>query len=60
MEILKRGTKPSEKQYEATCRNCATHVRFVAAEAVRKSDQRDGDYLAIECPVCNQSMYIAV
>jgi len=60
MEIIKRGIKPSEKQYEATCRNCDTQIRFFAAEAVRKSDQRDGDYLSIACPVCDRDIYLSV
>lgn len=50
--IIKRGIKPAERLYEVTCGECTTVFSFKQAEAQYKSDQRDGDYLTIQCPVC--------
>lgn len=52
MEILRRGTPPEEKKYECTCRNCTTFFKFMRKEAKYISDQRDGDCLVIDCPIC--------
>lgn len=54
MKIIKRGTIPSERRWEFTCRNCGTVFEIAQAEAKLVSDQRDGDYLAIDCPVCDK------
>jgi hypothetical protein len=56
MEILHRGIPPSERTHEATCITCQTKIRFKQGEAKYQSDQRDGDYLSIECPVCNRTI----
>lgn len=53
MEILHRGTAPSERVHEATCNSCKTKVRFTQGEAKYNSDQREGDYLSVSCPVCH-------
>jgi RNase P subunit RPR2 len=53
MEILHRGIAPSERTHEATCSTCKTKIRFVQHEAKYNSDQREGDYLSITCPVCS-------
>lgn len=52
MEIIVRGKLPEEDEYEATCYRCRTVFRFQRVEARYVSDQREGDYLSIACPVC--------
>jgi RNase P subunit RPR2 len=52
MEILKRGVSPHEKKYEVTCERCKSELRFLAYEGTVTRDQRDGDYITIQCPVC--------
>ena len=56
MEILHRGIAPSERTHEATCSTCQTKIRFQQHEAKYNSDQRDGDYLSIKCPVCGHNI----
>ena len=58
MEILHRGTPPSEREYRGSCTNCKTVIKFKANEAKRHSDQRDGDFLSIGCPICNGTIYV--
>jgi len=60
MEILFRGQLPELKVYEATCTHCETVISFVRSEALYRSDQRDGDYLIIKCPVCSNSIYKSI
>lgn len=54
MEIIKRGKHPDEQKYDGTCRNCKTEVRFKKSEAEYVSDQRDGDFLRVRCPLCSE------
>lgn len=54
MEILKRGTPPPERVYEAVCRVCETEFRFQRSEGKVEYDQRDGNFIQICCPVCGQ------
>lgn len=56
MEIIKRGKLPSERTYTTSCGVCKTEFRCSEADACgRYNDWRDGDYLTIKCPVCNNS-----
>jgi endogenous inhibitor of DNA gyrase (YacG/DUF329 family) len=57
MEIIKRGTLPSERQYSGTCSTCGTQVKFKEGEARFHSDQRDGDFITVDCPVCGKIIY---
>lgn len=52
MEIIKRGVDPKTKPLSGTCRNCMTEITFLPVEAEYVSDQRDGDFYKIKCPVC--------
>lgn len=54
MKIIKRGTDPKAEPLRATCNNCQTVFEFHPIEAKYSSDQRDGDFYSIACPVCNQ------
>lgn len=59
MEILHRGVPPEKKGkvYEATCRRCETVVRFEQGEGRVTCDQRNGNYVTVECPVCGSHIY---
>jgi hypothetical protein len=51
-EIITPGQLPSEKTYTVTCSNCRTMFKFKQGEArYNNGDQRDGDYLTINCPL---------
>lgn len=54
MKILEKGTPPKERKYVLTCYNCQTKFEFLEKEGKLVCDQRDGNYLSIDCPVCNQ------
>lgn len=51
MEIIKEGELPGSKTYTATCNSCKTVFRFRAGEAKYITDQRDGDYYSVTCPL---------
>lgn len=51
MKILQKGVLPSKQIYRATCRHCGTQIEFHFEEAEFISDQRDGDFLSIPCPL---------
>jgi endogenous inhibitor of DNA gyrase (YacG/DUF329 family) len=59
VEILKRGTPPSEARLTRDCQSCGTQFRFTRNEATFVPDQRDGDALKIECPVCGKQCFFA-
>lgn len=54
VQIIKRGTPPSEREYRICCYSCKTVFQFKQSEATLHPDQRDGDYVAIQCPVCGK------
>ena len=59
MNILKRGTPPEERQYQGTCGKCETEIHFLQMEGQVTFDQRDGDFITVVCPVCNESIHVA-
>lgn len=56
IEIIKRGKPPGEIGYEVTCHNCKSELRFKGSDAKYSNDQRDGNYLSIDCPVCHRKV----
>ena len=52
IEIIEIGQKPGDKQYEVQCRACRTKFTFSRSDAKYTSDQRDGDFVSIKCPLC--------
>jgi hypothetical protein len=60
VEILKKGKSPLELTYDHTCKICKTRFRFAYSEGQRMSDNRDGDYLTIDCPICKNICIEAV
>jgi len=58
MKVIKRGQKPEERIYRATCNNCKSVLEFTAGEAKYNSDQRDGDFSSVDCPVCGSNVTV--
>lgn len=56
INIIKRGTPPAEKIYEARCINCNTEFTFQEADARKTFDQRDGNFWQLGCPVCGHTV----
>lgn len=56
IEILTRGLPPMEEKYKASCNKCRTTISFLRRDANHQSDQRDGDYLWVRCPVCQATI----
>lgn len=59
VEIIERGTVPSDKEYDIRCKRCKTLFKFRRSEAEYVADQRDGDALVIECPLCSERVWRA-
>ena len=60
MQILKRGTLPSDLTYNATCHHCKTEIRFKQSEGKVTHDQREGSYVSVNCPVCGGQISVGV
>lgn len=62
MEIIKMGTLPHEKIYEATCQNCFCVFRFMRNEAENCFDMSNNLYLKIKCPTvgCYHKIYVSM
>jgi hypothetical protein len=60
MEILHRGTPPSEREFIGGCGNCNTRVKFTQSEGTVSYDQRDGDFISVECPVCQSTITVGI
>lgn len=52
MKILKMGERPEDKIHHGTCYRCHTEIEFSRSEGTITSDQREGDYVSVNCPVC--------
>jgi len=57
MKILKKGIIPRDKIYTVACKNCHTRFQFKQHEGKICYDNRDGDYVTIECPLCKEIIY---
>jgi hypothetical protein len=60
VKIIHRGTDPKDVTHRAVCNRCKTEIEFTQSEAIYHSDQRDGDFLSIACPVCMTQITKAV
>lgn len=56
VRIIKEGREPDTKPVVATCSRCSTVFEFFPPEAQYVSDQRDGDFYSIDCPVCKREV----
>ena len=52
MKIITPGRIPENIEIRATCNHCKTVFEFTPKEATIRSDQRDGDYYEVCCPMC--------
>lgn len=57
MKIIKRGEPPNIK-YNFTCRNCKTVAVAEKHEGRYVADQRDGDAIVFNCPVCAKECWV--
>lgn len=60
IEIVRRGKPKEEKEYQAGCRYCGTIIKFKRGDAKYQSDQREGDYLVVDCPICTRQITTSV
>lgn len=58
MKIIKRGMLPEDRYYQGLCNHCTTVVEFKFSEAEPIYDQRDGNSLKVDCPVCERPIYV--
>lgn len=60
MRIIKPGKPESERLFTGTCRNCGCQVEFKQHEGEVIRDQRDGDYIRLNCPTCMTFIAVAL
>jgi phage FluMu protein Com len=58
-KILRQGKLPEKELFEISCDNCKTLFQFERQEAKLVPDQRDGDFLEIDCPFCHKRQTVA-
>lgn len=58
MDVIKKGKLPEDNVYLGSCHHCGTVVKFMRSEGELVFDQRDGDYIEIECPLCHTSICV--
>lgn len=51
VNITKRGLVPSAVIHKASCNTCGTEFTFLTTDTKYHSDQRDGDYYSLTCPL---------
>lgn len=56
MKIIREGRDPKTIPMLASCNHCKTQVEFLPIEAKYVSNQREGDYYQVDCPVCNHQI----
>lgn len=59
IEVIRRGNLPENDQFDVKCNHCKSEIRFLRSDARLTSDQRDGDFLKVDCPVCNHAVHVA-
>ncbi len=55
IKILKQGQLPEEITYKFVCRACLTEFTAQRKDGKLHSDQRDGQWLEVKCPLCGYS-----
>ena len=56
IEIIKQGRLPEEKRWGFRCRNCGTEFVAHKADGHYFNDQRDGEGLSVQCPLCSKQV----
>lgn len=59
MKIIRMGKPHGDEKFKATCNGCNTKVEFLKSEAKYVTDQSDGDYYEVQCPVCPRRITLA-
>ncbi len=59
MKILKKGTPETERVFHGSCR-CGTEVEFKQREGKVTYDQRDGDFIEVACPICQNRIIVSI
>lgn len=57
IKIIKVGREPDLKEYTGVCRHCQTEVEFQQQDGIVTHDQRDGDFITVTCPLCQNNIY---
>lgn len=57
MKIITRGQIPEDRVFRFECLRCRTVFEASRRECQYISDQRDGDALRYNCPVCTAACY---
>lgn len=60
MKILKEGKWPEDSVHSGTCNRCKTEIEFARSEGTVTHDQRDGDFVSVDCPVCGGRVHSAL
>jgi hypothetical protein len=55
--IIRKGSLPESRKMELTCSNCKTVAEFTYSEGRPSSDQRDGNAICFECPLCHKDIW---
>lgn len=58
MRVIKRGVTKDKVRYRISCNGCGSVLDFERGEAKVVPDDRDADYLEVECPVCQASVRV--
>lgn len=53
IKILKQGRLPEEVTYKFGCHHCQTEFTAQAKDGKVGSDQREGTWLEVACPLCH-------
>lgn len=59
VKIIQQGTLPELRPYRCECTHCRTVFEFLRSDAEYVSDQRDGDFLRIDCPFCGKACTVS-
>lgn len=59
IEIIRRGHLPENDRFEAQCHNCKSYIAFLRSDGKLTFDQRDGDFLTVDCPHCGKSVHVS-
>ena len=58
IEVVSVGNKqPENRVYRRSCGNCGSLLQFKRSDARYVNDQRDGDAVVIDCPVCGTEVW---
>lgn len=56
MRVIRQGQDPRLTPVTCTCAQCRSEIEFLPHEAKLVSDQREGDFYQLMCPVCSSTI----